>query len=559
MKSVKLGIILCCCIVVACTSSKSTLQKPQAITTTFVKKQPLTKAEKQNWHLKDIYTDSIPGISLEKAYDFLNDKKGDTIIVAVIDTGIGIDNEDFKGLIWVNKDEIPNNAVDDDQNGYIDDINGWNFLQTEVGGDYRYSHYACMRYIKKYDLLFKGKKSEEIPSRQKKAFKEYLRAIKTYEKEKKDVEDDIAAYKRIKNKFIEVDSLLTEYFPQKKYTFSQVDSLSNISSDSLLKTELRFMKYYLKNNINPKWADKRIQRELKELNTILNFSFNERAKQGDNINDLNDFPYGNNNVQGTEKVNHGTKVVSILAATRNNNMGIDGITNLVKILPLCAAPYGNEHDKDIALAIRYAVDNDAKIINMSIGKEFSMHPTWLKEAIQYAEKNNVLIVSSAGNKSYNLDVEFDYPDDYDENGEYAKNFIKVGASSYKADSTLVWLSSNYSQKNVDIFAPGHKIYCQSRKRTSYYSGTSYASPIVAGIAALIRSYYPNLSAVEVKEIILASGISFDVDVVQPYPYGEKQPKDKIPFSSMSKSGKIVNAYNALLMAEEVSKKKKRKK
>jgi cell wall-associated protease len=182
----------------------------------------------------------------------------------------------------------------------------------------------------------------------------------------------------------------------------------------------------------------------------------------------------------------------------------------------------------------------------------------LEEAFKYAERNDVLIISSAGNKSYDLNKEFDYPDDYNENGAYVKNFIKVSASSYKADSTMVWLSSNYSTKNVDIFAPGHKIYCLFRNRTRNYSGTSLASAVVSGMASLIRSYYPNLSAIEVKEIILKSGISFDVDVERPYPYGDKPYDKKMPFSAMSKSGKIVNAYNALLMAEEISKKKKRK-
>ena len=320
------------------------------------------------------------------------------------------------------------------------------------------------------------------------------------------------------------------------------------------------MKYYLKNNVSLKWIERGVKEEYKKLNTWLSFTHNDRQNQGDDVDDLNDRNYGNNNVQGTLRGSHGTRVMSVIAATRNNNVGIDGITNTVKIMFLGVAPLGNEHDKDIALAIRYAVDNDAKIINMSIGKEFSMHPEWIKEALHYAQSKDVLVVSSAGNKSYNLDAEFDCPDDYDEKGEYVDNFVKVGASSYKADSTLVWLSSNYSVKNVDVFAPGHKIYSLSRSsRIRGSSGTSLSSAVVTGVAGLIRSYYPNLTAIEVKDIILTSGVSFNVDVAQPYPYGEKQPDEKIPFQKMSRSGKIVNAYNALLMAEEVSKKKKKKK
>ncbi|QHI37370.1 Cell wall-associated protease [Kordia antarctica] len=549
--------LLSCCLIIACASQQNKVSKtPQTVTAAFAKKQAFTKEEKKNWHLKDIFEDSIPGISLDKAYTFLKNKKSDTIIIALIDTELHIDHEDLKSQIWINKDEIPNNNIDDDNNGYIDDIHGWNFLQTTKKGAVLYANHSFIRIIKMYDSLFKDKEEIQIPESQKKEYKEYLRAIKTYNKEKKGVEDDITTYNRIKDKFIKADRLLTTYFPKKDYTIPQLDSLLQATTDSILKMRIGNMKYYLKNNMDVKWTDRGIKEENKKLNTWLSFTYDDRQNQRDNVDNLNDVPYGNNNVQGTLRGSHGTRVMSIIAATRNNDIGINGFSNSVKVMFLGVAPLGNEHDKDIALAIRYAVDNGAKIINMSIGKEFSMHPKWIEEAIKYAESKDVLIVSSAGNKSYDLNNEFDYPDDYKEDTEYVKNFVKVGASSYKADSTMVWLSSNYSTKNVDIFAPGHKIYCLSRNRTRYSSGTSLASAVVSGIASLIRSYYPNLSAIEVKDIILKSGISFDVDVVRPYPYGDKQDPKKIPFSSLSKSGKIVNAYNALLMAEEVSKKKK---
>lgn len=559
MKSLKsLILFLLCSYIVACSSVQPIVQSSPIVTAAFAKKHALTDEEKKDWHFKDIYTDSVPGISLYKAYELLKDKRGDTIVVAVIDTEIDINHKDLKDQVWINKDEIPNNNIDDDNNGYIDDVYGWNFLGTIEGGSIQYSKYACMRIMEKYEPLFKNKTLQSIPLNQRKEFKEYKRAIKTYKREKKDVEDDLATYKRIKDKFLKADSLLTKYFPKKNYKTLQLDSLSKTTTDSILKMRIRNMKYYLKNNIDVKWSNRGIARMKKRLSTMLNFTYNDRQNQRDDPNNLSDVPYGNNNVQGTKKSNHGTKVTSIIAATRNNDEGIDGITNLVKIMPVVVAPFGNEHDKDIALGIRYAVDNGAQIINMSIGKEFSMHPDWLEDAIKYAESKDVLIVSSTGNKSYKLDNEFDYPDDYNENGEYVNNFIKVGASSFTADSTLVWLSSNYSTKNVDIFAPAHKIYVQSRGKLSYHSGTSFASAVVTGIASLIRSHYPNLSAIEVKEVILKSGIIFNIDVERPYPYGDKPYDKKIPFSSMSKTGKIVNAYNALLLAEEVSKKKRKK-
>jgi len=221
-------------------------------------------------------------------------------------------------------------------------------------------------------------------------------------------------------------------------------------------------------------------------------------------------------------------------------------------MPLCISTYGDEHDKDMALAIRYAVANGASIINISSGKDYSLHSDWVEKEIIRAHNQDVLIVTSAGNDHLNLDQKevFNYPNDTNSKGdEIVDNFIKVGASTNNLNKNIKRKSSNYGKTEVDIFAPGENIYTTSPNNTySTKNGTSYAAPIVSGVAALIRSYYPSLSAAEVKDILMKSGTAYHIDIEIEQEDGSKK---LVPFSELSKSGKIVNAYNALLLAEKV--------
>jgi subtilisin family serine protease len=247
-------------------------------------------------------------------------------------------------------------------------------------------------------------------------------------------------------------------------------------------------------------------------------------------------------------------VSGIIAANRENNIGIKGILQNVKIMPLNISYSGDENDKDIAMAIYYAVDNGAKVINMSFGKEFSLHKEWVFEAFKYAEKHNVLLIHCSGNNSFNVDENSYYPSDvtYDGSTEVCGNFINVGSISSRLDSTFVSAFSNYGKQNVDLFAPGEEIYTTT-SGNAYMSdsGTSLAGPMVSGTAALIWSYYPKLTVQELKQIILESGTAYDIEVIVS---GTKD--KKVPFSELSKSGKVLNVYNAMQMAEKMSKKKR---
>jgi subtilisin family serine protease len=241
-------------------------------------------------------------------------------------------------------------------------------------------------------------------------------------------------------------------------------------------------------------------------------------------------------------------VSGIIAAKRHNGIGINGAANRVKIMAIRNTPSGDEYDKDVALGVYYAVDNGAKVINMSFGKQFSPHSNWVRDAISYAAKNDVLIVAAAGNDAQNTDEINYFPNDQIDNGEEVSNtFLKVGSIGPKYGSTMVASYSNYGKNTVDVFAPGSEIYSTYPKESyEFASGTSMAAPLVSGVAALVFSQYPSLSAAQVKQLLVSSGIPINKKV-------SLENGAVVPFDELSKSGKLVNTYNALLMASKLSK------
>ena len=285
-----------------------------------------------------------------------------------------------------------------------------------------------------------------------------------------------------------------------------------------------------------------------KVNKLYNIDFSGRIT-GDDPYDIKDVPYGNAFVIGSKDDElHGTHVSGIILATRDNGKGMNGVAKNVKLLAVRTVPDGDEYDKDVALALRYAVDNGAKVINMSFGKSYSPNPEWVYDAIKYAASKDVLLVHAAGNDHKNIDKSDNFPNDAEDKiKEYADNVITIGAMTRNYDEDLVASFSNYGKMNVDLFAPGLEIYSTVPK-DEYQSlqGTSMAAPEVAGVAALIRSYYPQLSASQVKHILMNSGIKVDLEVKLPGGNGKK-----VPFSELSVSGRVLNAYNALVMADKM--------
>ncbi|MCL9807361.1 S8 family peptidase [Flavobacterium amniphilum] len=540
-----------------------------------IKSQKNKQENLKTWHQKDYNTDKLPGISLEK---FLSKSKSlksnNQIIVAVLDTQIDTNHEDLKDAIWVNTDEIPNNKIDDDKNGYVDDINGWNFIGTKSGDYTVWGNFEYTRIVRDYTPVFKDKKREEIAAGDLFKYDEYLRALKYQDKWSTYYTNFLKSLKYNTLLYPSAKDTLKYYFPKEDYTLKQLDSVYNLykknnktykerrnSGDTdfaslvlMMKVNLELYKDFEELN------DKRTQLD-SIANKNLNINYNERISIGDNEKVL-EKGYGNGKINsklaGTRRLfGHSTKVSSIIAANRKNNIGIKGFSDNIKIMPLSISPSGDESDKDVAASIYYAVDNGAKVINMSFMKEFSLHPEWVIEAMQYAEKHNVLLVHGSGNDAFDIDTNPTYPNDYYYDGkeEVCGNLISVGSISSRVDSTFVSDFSNYGKKNVDLFAPGENIYTAiPENEYESGSGTSLSAPMVSGTAALIWLYYPNLTVQEVKQIILDSGTAYDIEVLIP---GEKGKKTH--FRELSKTGKVLNVYNAMELAKKISKTKSEEK
>jgi subtilisin family serine protease len=290
-----------------------------------------------------------------------------------------------------------------------------------------------------------------------------------------------------------------------------------------------------------------------QVNYNLNVDFNGRIPVGDDPYDITDTDYGNGNPTARDpEESHGSHVAGIIAATRNNKKGVNGVAKNVKIMSIRAVPNGDEYDKDIALAIRYAADNGAKVINASFGKGFSPNSEWVYEALQYAASKDVLFVHAAGNDGIDLNApgNLNFPNDQPAINaqEVVDNYLTVGALTSAYGSNMIAVFSNYGKERVDIFAPGDQIYSTMPDDSyEFQGGTSMAAPAVTGLAATIRSYFPSLNAAQVKQIILESGISPTLKVQVGGLEGEEK-----SFSEISKSGKIANMYNALILASQVA-------
>ena len=503
----------------------------------FIPKTPErpTEDELKTWPHQDLLTTGYPGISLQKAYDILKGRKSEKVIVGVIDSGIDINHEDLKSVIWTNPKEIPGNGIDDDKNGYVDDIHGWNFL-----GDIAEENLEFVRIIKS------GNTSNP----------DYQRALEKYEQEVKDANESLEYYGQLEQAIVKADQFIKNKLGKSTYIIEDLQNIAASASDRESQDAVRLTGFLIDRFGSVEEGKTELSEGKKHYETKLKFHLNKdanfRAVLKDNPNDINDRSYGNNNVIGPvlEGSLHGTHVAGIIGAVRNNGIGMDGVADNVAIMAVRAVPDGDENDKDVALAIRYAVDNGAKVINTSFGKAFSPNKQWVYDAIKYAASKDVLIVNAAGNDSKNIDVKLTFPDDNVNGVEYVDNMITIGALNYDYSEKLIADFSNYGKNNVDIFSPGVKIYSTvPGNKYKFLQGTSMASPEVAGIAALIRSYFPKLKASEVKQILMESGV---VPYVGQVIVGEEQ-KDRIPFSNASKSGRIVNAYNAVILAAKKSK------
>ena len=509
----------------------------------------VSKYNAHGWQMLDYRDDSVFGAGITKAYDeLLKGKTPKLVLVAVIDTGLDTAHEDLSGRIWTNTKEIPGNGIDDDHNGYIDDVHGWNFLGGRDGRNIIIESTESYREIYRLRQI-----NRSYPYRKNSVDNTYLEKVKAYFFRDSMVEvQNVSMLAHVIPQMHTADSLLKIILHKDSvYAGDVMDFQTTDSSFRVVKKNT--LMYFRKYGITP---DMSLGKFIKEAEIYLqssrfkleDFSKNPDALRkeivGDEFNNINDRHYGNNNVAAGNPA-HGTHVAGIIAASRGNGIGMDGIAEHVLIMPIRAVPDGDERDKDVALAIRYAVDNGAQIINMSFGKYFSPEKNWVDEAVKYAEDHDVLIIHYAGNDLSNLDTILHYPNAlYEKSKERSAAFITVGASSGGPDSLILARFSNYGHMEVDLFAPGVKVFSTvPSNQYASYSGTSMAAPVVSGVAALLLGYYPGLSARQLKATLLQTAMKLPDPQVK-WPVNGK----RADFNQLSVSGGIVNAYNALLLA-----------
>lgn len=515
------------------------------------------KETPKGWHLLDRSKDGYAGISLAGAYALVKNKKSTPVLVAVIDSGIDTLHEDLKDVLWRNPKEIPGNGKDDDGNGYVDDIYGWNFIGGKDGRNVKADSYEGARVYHKLKPKWGDKQVDPatLSPEEKEEYQTWLKAKNKIEGATIGGGVDLLMLKRAFNAAKRNDSVLKVAMGKEVYTGKELDEYAPTAADAKAARNA-FLYLFKANDI----MDQTNKEFIEGFGDYLGgeerkAEAKEKAPKdyrgeitGDNEADINDRYYGNPDVMAGTPF-HGTHVAGIIAAARNNGKGIDGVADNVKIMMLRAVPDGDEHDKDIALAIRYAVDNGAKIINMSFGKDFSPEKKWVDDAVKYAESKGVLLVHAAGNDSKNLDSADNFPNaSLVSYKERAKNWLTVGASSDPTAEagfqSLTASFSNYGKNEVDVFAPGTKIYSTIPGGTTYGNaqGTSMAAPVVAGVAALILSYNPHLTPEQLKMVIEKSATPITEKVKKP------GTMDEVSMSELSKTAGIINAAEAMKLA-----------
>jgi subtilisin family serine protease len=512
---------------------------------------PLTPEQIRRWQHLDLQADGVPGISADRAYrELLAGRTATPVLVAVIDSGIDSTHEDLKPIFWRNPRETAGNGLDDDHNGYADDVRGWNYLGGKSGQNIGFEALEQTRIYRQYRAQFEGQKRKSLVPADQPRFDVYQLAKASYEKDvaadtKRLAElteaysSNTASFNRIKNQ-LNVTVLDTATLRQATRSRPDVPSAASLyaflrraeagSTDEALKSLSEAIKHY---------RDR--------LDKSLNLDYNPRPVVGDDPANLGETAYGNPDTQGPD-ASHGTHCAGIIAGLRGNGRGGDGVAGpAVHIMSVRAIPSGDERDKDVANAIRYAVDNGAQIISMSFGKDFSPEKAVVDAAMQYADQKGVLLVHAAGNSGLDTDTGRNFPASRYLSGQDIPNLITVGASSRNNNQELPADFSNYGKQTVDLFAPGVNIYSATpANQYATYSGTSMAGPVVAGVAAVLKSYYPQLTAAQLKQVILQSAVPYHTRVLKP---GSKKTVD---FATLSRTGGIVNLYEALKLAQQIT-------
>lgn len=527
-------------------------------------------AQNIGWYLGQAENNSSIGISAHKLYsEILKERPSKTVIVAVIDSGVDAEHEDLSENMWINHDEIPSNGIDDDNNGYVDDIHGWNFIGGP-NGNVHHDTYEATRIYAKYKYKFENANPEQLSKKERALYEKYLKCKEEVEEKKSKAELSLSNIENTESVYLSSLDAIGEALGDEEVNLENLkkidgteDRFLGIGKNMLLdlvargKTDVDVdsFKQIIKEVNKPEKDYYRVK-----VDYAYNPDYDSRIVIGDDYNDQSEKYYGNNDVEGPD-ASHGTHVAGIIGAVRDNRLGMNGVSDNVRIMSVRAVPDGDERDKDVANAIRYAVDNGASIINMSFGKGFSWNESVVEEAIKYAEQNDVLMVHASGNDGKDNDTSDNYPnDEYQGKGflffkgkkKNFNNWIEVGALSYDDGKSAAASFSNYGETQVDLFAPGMAIYSTiPDNEYDSFQGTSMAAPVVSGVAAVLRSYFPTLTAVQVKDILLTTVTKINHEVYVP-----GTSSDLTSFSKLCVSGGVVNAEKAVKKAMQTKGEKK---
>lgn len=502
-----------------------------------------------NWFALDLKADGYYGISLNPAYQFIKGKKSKPVVVATIDSGIDTLQKDLQSVLWTNPRERKGNGKDDDKNGYIDDIHGWNFIG---GAGAKCDCKETSEEVREYERL-KPKYLNTTAAADQKEYAYWLQVKHLRDSTVGKADTELRQLTPIMSALVETSTMVKRILKLRPEQSFNLADLNRIKATNDTLRDLKFLWTTAFSSVNGATTNIKVLKDYSDYMAKLNNDVTpdldiRKRTVGDNPDVQNGKPYGNNILKLSQSF-HGTMVAGFIGAVRNNGYGINGVADNVRIMAIVASPDGDEYDKDVANAIRYAVDNGAKVINMSFGKKLSPHKAWVDDAVKYAAAHDVLLVQAAGNDSQDVDASPDFPNDIflDGSSTDAGNLINVGASGPRKNETLAAEFSNYGKNNVDVFAPGVQVTSVTiNGDTETEDGTSFSSPIVAGIAALILEYYPDLSANQVKQVIMQSARPVNGLMVN-----KPGSKDQVAFTALSKSGGIVNAYEALLIASKM--------
>ena len=531
-----------------------------------------------DWYNCSFDKDGVYGAEVNKAYDFLKGKKiKKRPVVALIGAGMDIEHEDLKQAIWVNSKEKAD-GKDNDKNGLVDDINGWNFLGGKDGqvmeATMREGDREFLRLKDKYaDYIFDGKNYNKVIDGKltKVADPENIDEYNYFFKKVLPESPVAGSYcgwqltyvlKAYADKF---DQMMKERFPGKELTEAEFGICYDPKAPRDSLSEVAFMMCAMGFGVykTDKWetvyagirSGGQIEQAKAEYERKVGQFGSDGRKDiiGDNYLDINDNKYGNK-VLLTADATIGTMEAGIIVAKRENGLGSNGIMDQAEIMTLRVAANGEPYLKDIALAIRYAVDHQADIIMLPV--QNTLYPEdqkkWISEALEYAESKGVFCVTPAWEGAQDLAVETYYPNRWMTGKKELTNLMVVCSSDKNGNPSM---NSNYGAKEVDLYAPGMEIYSTYTGDT-YQSGTGLglAAATTVGVAALIKAYYPHLTGTQIRNILLETVTSRkDAEVEKGIVVDGKPTQDLFLFGDLCLSGGIINAYQAVVAADKIAK------